>query len=308
MVIIPAHNVEKYVEDCINSVISQKTKYSFAIFIVENGSTDNTKEILRQYEDKDNVFCISMEKGDLASARNYVLSNIVGKYVMFVDSDDMLQQGAIEALLDKAYSFDADIVEGNVERINNKGEVLKCSNFAESMTPEDCVKNLRGQTWAKVMKAELWNNLIFPENYYYEDSVLSYCIYPFIEKKYRVSEVVYKYRYNTDGITVRSKSNYRSIESYWLSMFLWHYLLSRKTIDNDIFNQLLVQVALNQSRVENLDIEVQKSIFSEMVRYFEELGYNSKKCLDKKKKLLLKSLSERKFKMYCVICKYWAFL
>ena len=110
-IIIPAYNEEKYIQQCMESVVSQKTSYRFHVTCVNDGSTDNTGLILERYS-SDNVSIIHQKNKGFSGARNTALRQTNGKYIMFVDSDDFIPQGSVQSLLECAFNTDADIVGG----------------------------------------------------------------------------------------------------------------------------------------------------------------------------------------------------
>ena len=112
-VIIPAYNVEAYIEKCIDSVISQETQFSYEIIIVNDGATDNTYEKILKYEGQDNLVLLNQVNKGLSGARNTGINQSQGKYLMFVDSDDYLCEGAIQKLMERALTYQADIVQGS---------------------------------------------------------------------------------------------------------------------------------------------------------------------------------------------------
>ena len=88
-IIVPAYNVEKYIEKCIDSILNQSYK-NYEVIVINDGSTDNTLNILnKKYKDKVKIY--SKENGGLSSARNYGVLKSSSKYILFVDSDDWLE-------------------------------------------------------------------------------------------------------------------------------------------------------------------------------------------------------------------------
>ena len=92
-VIIPTYNYARFIEDCLNSVLSQTYK-NLEIIVVDDGSTDNTKEVLSAYGDK--IKYIYQENSGLSASRNTGIKNATGKYIQFLDSDDFLHPKSIE--------------------------------------------------------------------------------------------------------------------------------------------------------------------------------------------------------------------
>ena len=101
-IVIPAYNVESYLAKCMDSVLSQKTKYTYHVVLVDDGSTDATPAIADRYAADSRVTVIHQENRGFSGARNVGLSTLFGRYIMFVDSDDYLPQGAMRVTLWKA--------------------------------------------------------------------------------------------------------------------------------------------------------------------------------------------------------------
>lgn len=97
-IIIPVYNVEKYLEKCLNSVICQTLK-DIEIICVNDGSTDNSQQILKEYAQKDErIKIVDKKNGGLSSARNAGLDAATGEYCYFLDSDDWIELNTLEKL------------------------------------------------------------------------------------------------------------------------------------------------------------------------------------------------------------------
>ena len=131
-IVVPAYNVATYIDRCLNSVLGQDTEYSYQLVVVDDGSTDQTPSIVDQYDKYSNVTIIHQKNKGLSGARNRGLENLIGEYVMFLDSDDALVPGAVDQLMGAAYHDDADIVEGGFDYIirdsRKKGLYHKCGD------------------------------------------------------------------------------------------------------------------------------------------------------------------------------------
>ena len=110
-VIIPVYNTEDYLKECIESLVNQ-TLREIEILIVNDGSTDSSLEIMKEFKNKyPNIIKIfDKVNGGQASARNYALSFAQGEYLGFVDSDDWVDITMYEEMYEKAEKEDADIV------------------------------------------------------------------------------------------------------------------------------------------------------------------------------------------------------
>ena len=109
-VIIPVYNVEKYLRECLDSVINQTLK-DIEIICVNDGSTDNSLQILEEYADKDSrIKIINKDNGGVSSARNAGLDIAQGEFIGFLDSDDYLDLNFYECLYNRANETNSDIV------------------------------------------------------------------------------------------------------------------------------------------------------------------------------------------------------
>ena len=197
-IIIPAYNVEQYIEECIDSILEQRTKYTYKIVIINDGSIDKTQNILKLYEENPKIEIIHQENRGFSGARNRGLELIEAKYVAFVDSDDMLAPNAIERLLDTAFEQDADIVEGGFYRLEDKITVGYRHKKVEQV---NAVGFLKGYPCGKVFKSCLFEKIHFPENFWFEDSIGVFMLYPNAYKAFIIPNIVYIYRITTTGIT-----------------------------------------------------------------------------------------------------------
>lgn len=119
--IIPIYNVEKYLEECIESVLAQNLD-DMEIVLVDDGSTDSSGDIADRYAQKHTqITAFHKPNGGLASARNYGLERASGKYIAFLDSDDTWIKGNLKKILDFGISNDADIIIFDYIQENAKG-------------------------------------------------------------------------------------------------------------------------------------------------------------------------------------------
>ena len=121
-IIIPAYNVEEYLEKCLESIISQNFD-KVEIIIVDDGSTDKSLQIAKEYQKKypEKTRVISQENKGQGGARNTGIKNATGKYLLFVDSDDTIKSGMLETLYAEMEKSNADIVLFGFEYVDEKG-------------------------------------------------------------------------------------------------------------------------------------------------------------------------------------------
>ena len=182
-VIVPIYNVEKYLEKCINSLLSQ-TLEDIQIILVNDGSKDNSGNIAKEYEKntKDRVIYVEKENGGLSDARNYGLKYATGDFIAFLDSDDYIEKNAYEEMYNKAIEENADYVECDfIWEFPNKIRVDKQYPYKNK---KEMLSFVRVVAWNKLIKRQLIidNNLEFPKGLRYEDVEFTYKLIPFINK------------------------------------------------------------------------------------------------------------------------------
>jgi len=124
-VIIPIYNVEQYIEECIYSVLNQTLKDLEVIF-VNDGSLDNSMEIVEQFKDKDDrIIILNKENGGLSSARNAGMKAAHGEFILFLDSDDYLAEYALEHLYRQAKYYQLDELFYTADSFYDSIDVLK---------------------------------------------------------------------------------------------------------------------------------------------------------------------------------------
>lgn len=182
-VIVPIYNVEKYLEKCINSLLSQ-TLEDIQIILVNDGSKDNSGNIAKEYgkNNKGRVIYVEKENGGLSYARNYGLKYATGDFIAFLDSDDYIEKNAYEEMYNKAIEENADYVECDfIWEFPNKIRVDKQYPYKNK---KEMLSFVRVVAWNKLIKRQLIidNNLEFPKGLRYEDVEFTYKLIPFINK------------------------------------------------------------------------------------------------------------------------------
>lgn len=118
-VIVPVYNTEKYLRRCIDSILNQ-TFTDFEVLLINDGSTDSSGAICDEYAKQDSrIRVFHKENGGVSSARNLGLDNILGEYVTFVDSDDMISLEALKLYIECHINNTSDIVVANYQQLNS---------------------------------------------------------------------------------------------------------------------------------------------------------------------------------------------
>ncbi len=157
-VIIPAYNIEKYIEKCIKSILNQ-TLNSIEIIVINDGSTDNTLKKIKKFSDNNSIKIIDKKNEGVVRVRECGLENSIGKYILFVDGDDWLEKNCIEELYNNAEANKSDVVLYNSYWSCEKGKRpvdtfnLK-DNILEDPLRELFLGNIMPAIWAKFIKRE----------------------------------------------------------------------------------------------------------------------------------------------------------
>ena len=132
-IIIPAYNSEKTIARTLDSILKQTYK-NFQAIIVDDGSTDNTYNIIKEYESKDSRFIsFHKENGGIASAYELAFKHIAGEYVTFVDSDDSIRPQMFEKIAETVKISNADVVHFGINHYDVDGQFLRTFGYTKKM-------------------------------------------------------------------------------------------------------------------------------------------------------------------------------
>ena len=208
-VIVPVYNVEKYLSECIESILRQ-TYANYELLLINDGSTDNSLEICRYFEKKDKrVKDISKENGGLSDARNVGLDYASCEYVIFIDSDDYIADELFEVLYNEIKRVDGDVSICGYIRIDDEKKVITCdypkynSIYNNNNGMLELLKQgeIKTQAWAKLYRKRLFDNLRFDVGKYHEDVFIMHKIFGRVNRSITINRALYYYRYNPTSIT-----------------------------------------------------------------------------------------------------------
>lgn len=304
-IVVPVYKVESFLEECLQSVLDQKTKYSYHIVAVNDGSPDKCGELLKKYENDERITVITQENRGLSSARNAALNIIRAKYITFLDSDDLLAPYAIERLLDAAYKYDVDIVEGSYRRRTIDGKLF---------SGERCLYNgvssrekLKGFSCMKVIKAEIFEHIHFPEGYWSEDTLMGMLVIPLAQSFATIKDDVYYYTCNANSISFMSYDSYKSIDGVYITRSL---LMDAKkcgaleTAPEYQYHHFLQQIRNNWMRTHRLSSDIELAMFviacDLWEKYFSKGSHCAKKHLMNMESALM-TKDFNKFRKTCCV-------
>lgn len=177
-VIVPVYNVEKYLSRCLESIISQDYE-NLEIFVVNDGSTDNSGKICKEYLQKDNrIHVIDKENGGLSSARNIALDQMSGDYIFFIDSDDYIFPKTISTLVNACHIYNAEVAccgYKSGRKVYYCSESVNVLNNVEATKRMFVCQGIDSNAVCKLYKKELFENIRYP-----------LCAYEVVPVTYRV--------------------------------------------------------------------------------------------------------------------------
>lgn len=300
-IIVPIYNQESFIEECINSILSQKTQYTFFLTLVNDGSTDRTSDILSSYQQHKNIQIITQKNYGASVARNAGLKYIKGKYIMFIDPDDRLHEDAIQKLMSYAEKNDCYIVQGGYETFTNETIIDRIQS--------DEIRDasiLNGYCWGKVIRNRLFANIQFPVGYRHQDSIMSINVLPLCRKLGKrmsiIHDIVVDYRNNPQGVTHMVKGKKRSLDTFYVTRQLYIDQKSLGITPDDITkNFFYTQCRINVLRTITLyDLNIQYAIFLLTCKLKKE-SFDSSGIFEKNLDLD-KAISTGDFKLYLQSC------
>lgn len=225
-VIVPVYNHKDMTIACINSLLQQKTTYRYELILVDDGSSDGIELFLDDISRKNKIIQLIRQKNSgIAGARNTGISHAHGKYIMFVDCDDVVDETLIETLMKTAFNNNADIAmcAHDLVKIKNGEEVSRLSNIYPGLNllgykNGDSIMNYPGLPWCKVYRRELWESVRYFPGYWYEDNIIHTLIFTQCKRFIYIPEVHYSYFWHETNFShvQDSKKQNKSIDEYWL--------------------------------------------------------------------------------------------
>lgn len=225
-VIIPVYNVEKYLPDCVESVLKQ-TYTDLEIILVDDGSQDTSGRICDEYVKQDSrVQVIHKKNGGLSSARNAGINHATGQYFFFLDSDDWIAENALELLYKEIKRTESDLALCNMQYVDDNGRNLSNQNAyreycmnGELWTQEDFWKHYKGVghivcvvACNKLYKQELFNDKRYAEGKIREDEFMIHHIVAECKKMVCVEPKLYFYR-QRDGSIMNSAYDIKQLNA-----------------------------------------------------------------------------------------------
>ena len=296
-IIVPVYNTSQYLVRCLNSLINQSLT-DIEIIIINDGSTDQSDEIIKQYLTHCNIAYVKLEKNmGLGYARNLGIEKSSGKYIAFVDSDDWVDLDFFKILTDTMIRDHTDIVVGGVKNewnnINSTSlryDYVYPNIISANQALDLLTKNTNNNyfispvVWNKIYKRELLssNQLRFMDNSYWEDDIFSFKAISYARNISLVPNIYYHY-YQRDTSIMNSISK----------KHITDLLMSFKQLKNSIVNE-----KLNATKIQY------QAMFDRCACTLIKMIDNNEKDPDLKKKYIIYFFEEftKQFSLKDAIC------
>lgn len=273
-IIVPAYNVKKYIQECIDSIITQDY-VNYELILVDDGSTDGTSEILDRYLIKENIKVYHINNSGPSRARNFGIDISSGDYIMFVDGDDKLYssdclsklnvyinmyksdiiQYKMVYLYNNSYQKQKEIV--NINDINNKNECLKILNRNGNISCSPCDKIIKASFLKK-------KKIIFPNGMLCEDVKWSYELYMVVDSIKIINEDFYVYRQQRVGSTSFTRSQKSANDLFEIIKYFINYSYNSEEEKKLYYNMISYWYLI-------LRVNYNKRFYSdEMILFFEK--------------------------------------
>lgn len=211
-IIIPVYNVQKYLRHCLDSLYQQVSP-DYEVIIVNDGSTDGSPTICREYQQKyPNTIIVDQENAGLSAARNAGIKIAKGNYIYFLDSDDWLAPNAIKLLYDIAINKQCEVVQGGFFYAYEKDcylddRYIKMERGSFVLSKEEAMRELirnkyiKNFAWGKLYRADIVKRHLFPNGVYFEDSYWQHLIMDEVTNYGVLPKPLYYYRQRETGIS-----------------------------------------------------------------------------------------------------------
>lgn len=287
-VIIPVYNVEEYLCQCLDSVINQTLK-EIEIICVNDGSTDNSQQILEEYAEKDNrIKIINKKNAGLGAARNTGMEYATGEYIGFIDSDDWADINMFKKLYENCKTHDTDIsmcpillVNESSEDLNRETDYFDLVCFDEKFNnrpfnldqTKDFVLDIAVNAYNKIYRTEFINRIEakFPEGLLFEDVPFFYETYLNANRISLVRDFLIYHRVNrSSSITAEAnKKHFDTIKIQNLMLESFRSLTNFNEFKIDLYNKKIFRIIRRYFEV----AEIYRKEFFELIKQdFEKMN------------------------------------
>lgn len=210
-VVVPVYNVEKYIKECLDSIVNQTYK-NLQIILVDDGSTDSSGKICDEYAENDNrITVIHQKNAGAGAAKNTGLDYVKGEYLSLIDSDDFIELNMYEKMLSYMLSKKVDVVQCSFNNYFINGKIKRCLDNKRfnvyQFLKEYPYKWQYAIFWNKLFKFELLTDSCFPVRRKIDDEFFTYKLIANAKSIYNTSEAFYNYRMRRSSVMNENKQD-----------------------------------------------------------------------------------------------------
>lgn len=272
-IIVPIYNVENYIQNCIDSILSQ-TYRNLEIILVDDGSPDHCPDICDQYAAMDKrVKTIHKKNGGLSDARNVGLDVASGEYIGFIDSDDFIESDMYKSLYDALIKYKTDIsvcgryiVEDNNITSYSDNENPRIYNRYQALREivlDDFYDGINNFAWDKLYKKELFENIRYPVGKSFEDIYTTYKLFSISNKVVHIKSPKYYYVQRGDSI-VGSNTAKKRYDYYLANVECLEYIKSIEPLLARLCDEQLMD-KLYKSLNDMLKLDYKKNEYKDQI-------------------------------------------
>lgn len=303
-IIIPVYNVEKYIQQCVESLRAQSHQ-NIEIILVDDGSADSSGILCDQLKQSDNrIIVVHKENGGVSSARNTGLDVMTGDFVTFVDGDDIVSPDFIKVMYDALIKNNADIStcchkrieldlsENTVHFINKTNELPIIKTGLESLTDMFYGKTCSASSGSKLYSRRIFENIRFQNLIMGEDTLFVYNAFTKADKIVHTDKPLYYYVQQESSVT-NKKANYIKFYDY---VKLYDYIINS---DNNKYNYEFF-LSLTNRLIEN-NFWVYMKLRNESSLYSREITHIKNNIKKYRKYVIRNPKSELRVRLACLL-------
>lgn len=284
-IVIPVYNSERHLVKCLNSIMNQNTHFSYEVICINDGSTDGSSDILKQFLSKngDKMIVHHQENMGISKARNQGIVMARGKYIGFIDNDDTVSQDYVEKIMRVVKDTDADIVQTAFDLVYENGIRFKEKPIKKALLREgDSVERyliVSGYVWGGAIRKTLFSKLRFPENFWYEDMIMRVSLIRLAKIYATIPDMLYhKTSHSSNAADFLWKEGaIKNIDQYWLPTQIIKYQEETLNLPLDDCQYLCLLEQFSTSlwnRTHKLDSKLVKSLFVLAAEYVKKTAFN----------------------------------
>ena len=308
-IIVPVYNVEKYIKDCLTSILNQ-TYDNFEVIVVNDGSPDNSEEIIKDLAKKDKrIKYFKKENGGISDTRNFGIEKSTGEFFFFVDSDDTINEKLLQNVKD-AIDDKTELVRFGAKKINNDDVIYESPQVFKDLSGpiafEKLIKlSLFATVWSFAFKREFWdkNKFTFAKGKVHEDfgliplvvmkadyvSAIEYPGYNYIirensimtsnsldKEKKKIDDTLYHYDYLIKEINKLDINNKDLFKSYVANALINKAIYAPKELKTSLIKEIIKRKVYQNLLSDTFKRKMKKNFFKTFPNTYISLNKKNK--------------------------------